>query len=113
MSELDMNILIIFSYSLSLICSVSHGGSRQAAAQVTLPNDYSSEHTLIGSRNDWLENFEIPDHWKVFAEQRGQFQSQVYEGEDVCIDGSTRKTLVLYECGVVNEVKEFRVGCEK
>lgn len=90
--------------------SVSHGGSRQAAAHVTLPNDHSSEHTLIGSRNDWLENFEIPDHWKVYTEQRGLFQNQVYEGEDVCINGSTRKTLVLYECGAVNEVKEFRVG---
>lgn len=77
---------------------------------ISLPHDHSSEHTLIGSRNAWLEDLPIPYYWKVYAEQRGEFQSQVYEGEDVCIDGSRRRTLVLYECGVVNEVKEFRVG---
>lgn len=84
------------------------GGSREEAASIQLKNDRSWEHTLIGSRNRWLEDMPVPDHWKAF-ETRGDFRTQVYEGEDVCIDGSKRHTAVLYECGEEG-IQEFHVG---
>lgn len=100
--------------------SVRLGGSREEAASIQLKNDRSWEHTLIGSRNRWLQDMEVPDHWKAF-ERRGDFRTQVYEGEDVCIDGSRRHTAVLYECGeegigefhvrVVGEVENRNMEC--
>lgn len=35
---------------------------------------------------------------------------QLYQGDDVCIDGSKRKTIVMYKCGKENHVIQFRVG---
>ncbi|KNB44115.1 glucosidase 2 subunit beta-like protein [Blastocystis sp. subtype 4] len=78
---------------------VSLGGSKADAAKIVLNDDTSFEQTLIGSKNAWLEDIDIPDHWKT----------QTYEGEDVCIDGSIRHTAVLYECGREGQIVEFRV----
>jgi len=65
------------------------GGSKADAAKIVLNDDTSFEQTLIGSKNAWLEDIDIPDHWKYLV-NRGHFRTQTYEGEDVCIDGSIR-----------------------
>lgn len=79
-------------------CSVKNGGSSLNAAKLEVPNDESWEYTLIGSRNAWIEEIEVPDHLKQYL-ARGAQRTQVYQGEDVCIDGSKRTTVVLFECG--------------
>ena len=84
------------------------GGSKADAAKIVLNDDTSFEQTLIGCKNAWLEDIDIPDHWKYLV-NRGHFRTQTYEGEDVCIDGSIRHTAVLYECGREGQIVEFRV----
>ncbi len=91
--------------------SVKNGGSRANAAKVEVKNDVSWEYTLLGSQNAWIEEIEVPDSLKGYL-ARGKHRSQVYRGEDVCIDGSKRTTVVLYECGKENEIVRFRVGEE-
>ena len=89
--------------------SVSLGGSKQKASMIEIANDKSWEYTVLGLNNAWIEEIEIPDHLKFYL-QRSVQTSQLYQGDDVCIDGSKRNTVVLYECGKVNHIRQFRVN---
>ena len=97
---------------LLVACSVRLGGSKEEAAKIRLPHDDSWEYTLLGSQNAWIEQISVPQHLEKFRE-KGNHRVQVYRGEDVCINGSTRTTVVVYECGAREEIVRFRVrtGC--
>ena len=64
---------------------------------------------MIGLQNAWLEEIDVPDHLKIYSQRKEQ-TTQFYQGNDVCIDGSKRKTVVFFECGKENRVAQFRVG---
>ena len=89
--------------------SVSLGGSKQDASKIEIANDKSWEYTVLGLNNAWIEEVEIPDHLKYYLQRSAQ-TAQLYLGDDVCIDGSKRNTVVLYECGKVNHIRQFRVN---
>ena len=90
-------------------CSVRLGGSREKAREVYIPDDDSWEYTLIGSQNAWIEEISVPEHLETYR-KRGLHTTQIYQGEDICIDGSKRTTVVLYECGEREEIAQFLVG---
>ena len=48
----------------------------------------------------------MPKHLEKFRE-KGSHRVQVYRGEDKCINGSTRSTVVIYECGDHEEIVQF------
>ena len=85
------------------------GGSREEAAQIRLPNDDSWEYTLLGSQNAWIEEISVPQYLQKYREN-GPHRVQVYRGEDTCINGNTRTTVVVYECGGHEEIVQFRVA---
>lgn len=90
-------------------CSVRLGGSKEEATKIRVPNDDSWEYTLLGSQNAWIEQISVPKHLEKFRE-KGSHRVQVYRGEDKCINGSTRTTVVIYECGDHEEIVQFRVS---
>lgn len=91
-----------------VLCSVSGGGSREEAGKIEVKNDKSWEYTILGLQNAWIEEVELPDHLKMYLEYP-HHTVQLYQGDDVCIDGSKRKTIVMYLCGKENRVIQFRV----
>ena len=76
---------------------------------ISAKEDKSWEYTVIGLQNAWIEEIDVPDHLKMYLQRKGQ-TTQFYQGDDVCIDGNKRKTVVLYDCGEENRVVQFRVG---
>lgn len=88
--------------------SVKLGGSRKEASKVVIENDESWEYTILGLNNAWIEEVEVPDYLKRYLERPLQ-TTQFYQGDDMCIDGNKRKTVVLFECGRDNHIIQFRV----
>ena len=85
------------------------GGSKEEARKISAKEDKSWEYIVIGLQNAWIEEIDVPDHLKMYLQRKGQ-TTQFYQGDDVCIDGNKRKTVVLYDCGEENRVVQFRVG---